>query len=384
MKTFFDILSVVFLALGGLIGAGFVSGSELVSFFGAENFFLPLVLSCACLFLFINLTFSFARQQSFESASNTLFGSRKVVDGVVFITSFVLFCSMLAGLDAVWKGLNFLPNLPVLSVGCLVAVSLLSRNGIKGIERWNVLLMPTVVLIVVSSAFRVVKLGEPCLINVSFFSGVNGVLYSALNTFICLPVLFDTAYKKPKRLLKVCAIIISLTVFCLAYLILSTIKQNDGSENAEMPFFYAISKKGFSPLLFLALLMGTVTSASTSYYAVYKKIYPKYSYKGLVIVGVVAFVFSRLGMNLIVKYVYPLIGGLGVVFVLKMFLEKIKIARIKQGQISDNNFIFIKEKKPMSKKKKNKIAKLSDQQYAEYIMSLKDEKPPKIVRETQE
>ena len=37
----------------------------------------------------------------------------------------------------------------------------------------------------------------------------------------------------------------------------------------------------------------------------------------------------------------------------------------------------------MSKKKKNKVIKLTDEQYGAYIMALKDEKPPKIVEETQ-
>lgn len=39
----------------------------------------------------------------------------------------------------------------------------------------------------------------------------------------------------------------------------------------------------------------------------------------------------------------------------------------------------------MSKKKKNKnkVAKLSDEQYNAYIMALKDERPPKIVEEMQ-
>ncbi len=36
------------------------------------------------------------------------------------------------------------------------------------------------------------------------------------------------------------------------------------------------------------------------------------------------------------------------------------------------------------KKKKNKVIKLTDKEYGDYIMSLKDEVPPKIVRETQE
>ena len=38
----------------------------------------------------------------------------------------------------------------------------------------------------------------------------------------------------------------------------------------------------------------------------------------------------------------------------------------------------------MAKKKKNKVQKLTEEQYAQYIMALKDQMPPKIVRETQE
>ncbi len=35
-------------------------------------------------------------------------------------------------------------------------------------------------------------------------------------------------------------------------------------------------------------------------------------------------------------------------------------------------------------KKKNKVKKLTDQEYEQYIMALKDEVPPQIIRETQE
>lgn len=37
----------------------------------------------------------------------------------------------------------------------------------------------------------------------------------------------------------------------------------------------------------------------------------------------------------------------------------------------------------MAKKKKQKIVKLTDEQYGQYIMALKDEKPPKPVRDLQ-
>ena len=35
------------------------------------------------------------------------------------------------------------------------------------------------------------------------------------------------------------------------------------------------------------------------------------------------------------------------------------------------------------KKKKNKVVKLTDEQYNAYVMALKDEKPPLVVRKTQ-
>ena len=36
------------------------------------------------------------------------------------------------------------------------------------------------------------------------------------------------------------------------------------------------------------------------------------------------------------------------------------------------------------KKNKNKVIRLTDKEYGDYVMALKDEKPPKLMRETQE
>ena len=38
----------------------------------------------------------------------------------------------------------------------------------------------------------------------------------------------------------------------------------------------------------------------------------------------------------------------------------------------------------MSKKRKNKVKKLTEEEYAKYIMALKDEVPPLIIREENE
>ncbi len=47
--------------------------------------------------------------------------------------------------------------------------------------------------------------------------------------------------------------------------------------------------------------------------------------------------------------------------------------------------LFLDKEKNMGKKKnKNKVIKLTDDEYNAYIMALKEETPPAIVRETQE
>ncbi len=38
----------------------------------------------------------------------------------------------------------------------------------------------------------------------------------------------------------------------------------------------------------------------------------------------------------------------------------------------------------MSVKKKNKIRKLTDEEYEQYLMALKEETPPRLVKKTQE
>jgi hypothetical protein len=38
----------------------------------------------------------------------------------------------------------------------------------------------------------------------------------------------------------------------------------------------------------------------------------------------------------------------------------------------------------MSKKKKNKVKKLTEEEYNQYLMALKDEEPPKIIKEENE
>ena len=328
MKAFFDVLSVVFLALGGIIGAGFVSGNELVSFFGAGNFAPAIILSAVLTFFSICLVFSFAVKEDMELTVNKLFGKSKTFSNLSVICNFLFFASMLAGLDAVWNSFGILVGVPVLSVLSLAFISVLGRFGVKGLEKFNLYLMPFVVIVVLLCALTTkgVSNGHSSVKA----SSINAVLYCFLNVYVIMPTLFATAKGKSKKTLFISALTTTLIVALLSTIILLTVRKTNGAEFTDMPFYTAVLSSPFKSLLIVAIAVGALTSGAISYYPVYQKVKGRFGEKGILVVGVFAFLLSRMGLTAIIKYVYPLVAGVGGVFVLKMAIVKfgIKVWRI--------------------------------------------------------
>ena len=322
MKAFFDLLITVFVCLGSIIGAGFVSGSELVAFFGVSNFWGVVLVSCVLTALCFCLVFSVASSQNLTIVKRNLFGQSKLFNGANVVCNFLFFVSMIAGLDAVCNALSLFNGLPVLSFLSVVIISFFAKFGIKGLEKLNLYLMPLVIVIVLLCAFTADK-G----VQVKGEKGgvVNAVLYCFLNTFVTMPVLFATAKGKSKKVLTLSAIIVAIVVFVLSVIILSVVSKNAHSLSSAMPFYLAVSSSPFSKWLALALIIGAFTSGASAYHPVYKAVKDRYGVWGVVFTGVSAFVFSRLGLTAIVKYVYPLIAGFGGLYLVKMAVYKFGI-----------------------------------------------------------
>ena len=323
MKTLFDILKTVFLCLGAVIGANFISGSELLVFFGTQNFAITILISAFCFLISINLVFSVAVSSDFLRANKLMFSKSNLFNGVSVLCNFVLFVSMLAGIDSLSKQLNLFNGYAVLSIVSLVLVACFSKFGISGLEKLNLFLMPCVLIIVNFLVFKSQSYIPIEFKFVAFTDGVKALLYCALNTFISLPVLFATAKGKSKLSLKVSSIIISMIIFIQAVLILAVVCNND-SQNSFSPLLSALSKQGASVILITCFFLCSLTSLSSSFYPVYECISARYGSIGIVIVCFLAFIFSRLGVSVIITFVYPVIGAFGLVYLIKLYLLKRK------------------------------------------------------------
>ena len=316
--------------LGAIIGAGFISGAELVGFFGTENFVVLAIVSTVLTAITLSfIFFVFKKNENNPQTVENLFGEKKFYEFSTCFASYVFTASMLAGLDSLWNSLGVLYGAPVFSVLAMLLISVFSRYDIKGLEKLNLVLMPIVLIVVNFLIFTNLSLNFETNYTVSIGQTMNVFLYVFMNAFISLPVMRASAKGKNRKCLFIASIIVSLIIGVEMLLILSAVK-GANVNNADMPLFVAINKKGFSYLFFISLFIGTFTSAFSAYYTAYVSSKSKGGSFGTVLSAIFTLILSRLGLHHIVKYLYPIIGGLGALFVIK------SLVGIKKQSYADN------------------------------------------------
>ncbi len=256
----------------------------------------------------------------------------------VLASSFILLSGMLAGLDAVWQSFGFLSKLPVLSVAVILVAIATAKRGVGFLEKVNLFLIPVILIVVnvmiFSSANLTLEMKTP-----SFYSGTVGVgkalLYVTMNVFTSLPVLVESSKNKTQKQNFVAGALTAIILCAQALLILCAISaKGDNAFKNPLPLLIAVDNgQGNLPFLF-ALFFAITTSVFTCFYPLYK-FGKRKGNVGVMLVCLGAFAFSRLGLNKIVAYAYPIIGGFGFVYLLscvkfaiKSVSKSIKIKRL--------------------------------------------------------
>ena len=289
--------------VGGTIGAGFITGAELVRFFGAKNFLFPLILSCLIFFILTLLHLHLGKKHGGAAGVFALFGrGEKVVRLIVLLCAFVSSAGMLAGLDALLPSLSPLLSLAGLAVACLFLA-----RGIGGISKFNFVLVPLLIAFVFFYARGGLRLSYPIAQG-----GGLGLLYAGMNVFFMAPVLMDAGREMKRPLLS--SLLAAGIVLAAAVCILGSVcREGANAVTAEMPFLAVAKGKAFSFAVGLAILTSLVSSLYTPFSlcdALKGK--KKIAAKGATVLA--AFLLSRLGLKGIVGLIYPFIGGAGILF----------------------------------------------------------------------
>lgn len=294
----------VFFILGGAIGAGFISGAELVRFFHTKYFLLSLFSSSA---LFGLLVWRFLvlgkKYGGFAGTMQALFGrAEKWMRAALSLCSFVPCAGMLAGLDALAPRFS-----PLLSLAGLLLCAAVAVRGTKGISYLNTLLVPALLCFVFGA-----RGGAPALPLAARGGGFGGIVYAGMNVLLLAPVLMDAGEEMKYPLFS--ALLSAAAMGLAAFVILRRIfAEGTNAFTAEMPFLYAMRTSKLFPF---AVALAILTSLASSLYPLFTLADAlfggKIAAKGVVLFA--AFLLSRMGLAGIVRILYPLEGFLGLMF----------------------------------------------------------------------
>ncbi len=309
-------IEITLLFLGSIIGAGFATGAEIVTFFGAWQLptWLIAVIVGLCIFGMITLEIVLFYPSSNDKASHK---TPKFLHLGIVMIYLTLFTAMTAGIMQIT---NFYI--------CLIALlfsAIITLFGIERLSKCNVLIVSAIIVLIISTALPHLSITIQTtyqwqhIIPALFWA----VLYAGLNCFMFPELIKAIAPNKPRHTLVWAGLLTAICVTILLGLILSTIKATNTTQ-ASIPLLAAAPNN----ITMLIILLAILTSQYTTLFAITKRlqlIIPTSKEKPrttVVLVCLIALIGSFCGFNRIIQYGYPAIGALTCFYLLFSFWQR--------------------------------------------------------------
>lgn len=309
------IFEITMLFLGSIIGAGFATGAEIVTFFG--NWQLPVwiiaIIVGTSIFFMIALEIFL-----FHSKNNNIVPPttcKTLYIGIVMIY-LILFTAMTAGITQITNQTTCIIT--------LIFSALVTHTGIHKLARFNVLVVATIITLIISTALPHLSTTAISTIRWQHLTPTFfwAILYAGLNCFM-FPELIKAYHKHKRKTLLIAGLFTAVSVTVLLGLILTTI-QSTHSTTATIPLLAAAP----TPTTLIIILLAILTSQYTALFAIKERlgtIIPITKNKPLlttVCICLIALLASLCGFTRIIKYGYPLIGAFTCFYLLFSFWKR--------------------------------------------------------------
>ncbi len=331
MKIFLNVLRLSFLIIGGVVGAGFLSGRELLSFFGRGNFILNSALSLIVLAVLFLAVGRLATNEKAQNTETVLFNQNKVNGCFLFVSLSICLVCMLSGLNALTETL-FGVNTCLVGALSLIVCFFVSQGEIKRVERVNSALT---LITLLSLVFCVFSSGKLNFESYGKINPITPIVFSFINFYLCVPIFFKACKNKKRVEVALSVIIACTTLFVLSILIFGRINAcGESAKHLSLPIFATVSGKLFF-VVGVVMATGILSSVTLSYYSAVKTFNEKNLVWKKIIFSVMLVLLSKIGLTTVVDYMYPLIGGFGALFAVSVF--KIYLGRYKKRKTENNN-----------------------------------------------
>lgn len=346
-----NILRVVFVIIGTMIGAGFASGQEVYLFFfsyGIEGL-IGILISSIIIGFVIYKIFQIVNRYGINTYKDFLdiliqkdSKIKPIINTVINIFILITFFIMIAGFGAYFEqelGINSLIGSTILAI----ATFTIFMTSVKGVVKANELLVPILIgfLIVIGTInlkdLHVLEL-ENYIMRANHGSFIlSSILYSSYNSILLIPVLLTLKnyIQDKKQILKIASIstIIIIILSIVVFLLLARVDVD--ITKLEMPAVYVVSHmfkilRYIYGFIILGSIFTTAISLGTSFLQNTTK--NKKSYTQIaVIMCITSVLISKIGFSNLVSLLYPIFGYLGLIQILKLSITKVRLSKNNPG-----------------------------------------------------
>ena len=342
-----NILKVVFVIIGTLIGAGFASGQEMYVFFFSYGMqgLIGIIISSILMGIIIYQTLKLLDKyeiRTYKDFLDILITSKKgrktnlienIINLIVNIFIVITFFIMVAGFGAYFEqefGINSLIGSSILAI-LSFAIFLTS---VKGVVKANELLVPILIIFLVIiglinlKSINLSELGDYIIrTNESSFI-LSAIVYCSYNSILLIPVLITLKEllksKKQISLISIISTIIIILLSVIVYLIL--VRVDVDITKLEMPAVYVVSNifailKYIYGFIILGSIFTTSISLGTSFLQNVSKNRKSYT-QFAIIMCITSVIISKIGFSNLINFLYPVFGYLGLIQIWKILIVK--------------------------------------------------------------
>lgn len=338
-----NILKVVFVIIGTMIGAGFASGQEVYLFFfsyGIEGL-IGILISSLIIGFVIYKTFQIVDKYGVNTYKEFLdiliqknSKLKPIINTVINMFILITFFIMVAGFGAYFEqelGINSLMGSSILAIVTFA----IFMTSVKGLVKANELLVPILIgfLVIIGiinlKEVPILELGK-YIVRTNHNSFIlSSVLYGSYNSILLIPVLLTLKnYIQDNKQISKIAVISSIIIILLSIVVfLLLVRVDVDITKIEMPAVYVVSHM-FKILKYIYgfIILGSIFTTTISLGTSFLQNITKKSYTQIAaIMCITSILISKIGFSNLVSLLYPVFGYLGLIQILKLSITKVQI-----------------------------------------------------------
>ncbi len=311
-------IKIVLLIIGTIIGAGFVSGKEISSFFSIFGYysFIFIIPICFLLYYLINkllLIGSVNKLNNVDELNLIIFKkNNKIIKIFTFISFIILSSTMISAILTAFN-IKMYSFMHILTIIFIIIISCIAiYKDISFIKNLCTIIVPIILILMIVVCFVNIKQPSNMLLSNIILLPYNVLTYVCRNVFLSYFVIAKSSYGLKSKKCKQISLITSIILcFIMAFVIYIELGNTDYL-TSSMPLLYLSQKYNVLYILYLIVLQFAIFTTLISTLLTLKSFFNfKHKIFNVIVPTIICAILSFISFDYFVIYLYPIIGIFG-------------------------------------------------------------------------